>query len=221
MVFDGEYGSTARIQADPVYKADRAEADHSPIESLPDTRRGLDLAGVAWIEIDTAEGDDVIATLTTAATEADRPVLVMSGDKDFLQLLEDPQARVLNTAAKTGRQVVAASDVLARFGVLPGQWPDYRALTGDPADSIPGVGGVGPATAKRLLSGGGGLEEVLVGDRLIGAVGLRVLEHRQDLLRWRELIRLDRKVPLTAPADTGPTPELPKAARLLEGLGLW
>lgn len=221
VVFDGEHGSAARAQADPAYKANRADADHSPIQSLPDTRRGLDLVGVPWIEIDTAEGDDVIATLTTGSAEADRPVLVMSGDKDLLQLLDHPRTRVLNTASTSERQVTTPADVLERFGVLPRQWPDYRSLTGDPADNIAGVRGVGPANAARLLSGGIGLDEVFSSDRLTGALGRRVLDCRQDLLRWRELIRLDHKVPLTPPADTGPTPGLPPAARVLDGLRLW
>ncbi|MFV2198724.1 5'-3' exonuclease [Nocardiopsis sp. LOL_012] len=221
VVFDGEHGSTARAQADPAYKANRADADHSPIQSLPDTKRGLDLAGVPWTEIDTAEGDDVIATLTTGAVQADRPVLVMSGDRDLLQLLDQPRTRVLNTAATAERQITAAADVLDRFGVLPRQWPDYRALTGDPSDNIPGVRGVGPVTARRLLSGGIGLDEMLASDRLSGTVGRRVLAHRQDLLRWRELIHLDHKVPLTPAPDTGPTPQLLPAARILDGLRLW
>ncbi|RKS07034.1 DNA polymerase-1 [Nocardiopsis sp. Huas11] len=221
VVFDGEHGSAARTQADPAYKANRAEADHSPIQSLPDTKNGLDLVGVPWIEIDTAEGDDVIATLTAVASEADRPVLVMSGDKDLLQLLDRPRTRVLNTAAKSDRQITTPADVLDRGGVLPRQWPDFRALTGDPADNITGVRGVGPATAARLLSGGIGLEEVFSSDRLSGAIGQRVLNCRQDLLRWRELIRLDHKVPLTPPTGTEPTPELPPAARVLDGLRLW
>ncbi|WP_201301364.1 5'-3' exonuclease [Nocardiopsis sp. FR6] len=221
VVFDGEQGSAARAQADPTYKANRAEADHSPVQSLPDTKRGLDLVGVPWIEIDTAEGDDVIATLATVAAEAHRPVLVMSGDKDLFQLLALAQTRALNTASKSDRQITTTADVLHRFGVHPRQWPDYRALTGDPSDNIPGVRGVGPATAAQLLSGGIGLDELFASDRLTGVLGARVADHRHDLLRWRELIRLDHKLDLSHPEDTGPTAQLPPAAHVLEDLRLW
>lgn len=221
VAFDGEYGSAARSEADAGYKANRTEADHTPIQALPDTKRGLDQVGVPWVEIETAEGDDVIATLATRATEHHRPVLVMSGDKDLFQLLALAQTRVLNTAAKADRQITTAANVLSRFGVHPRQWPDYRALTGDPSDNIPGVRGVGPVTATQLLSGGIGLDELFVSERLTGTLGARVADHHHDLRRWRELIRLDQKLDLSHPEDTGPTPQLPPAARIVEDLRLW
>ncbi|WP_017624725.1 5'-3' exonuclease [Nocardiopsis chromatogenes] len=222
VAFDGEYGSAQRASADPNYKADRAEADHSPVAFLADIKRGLEEVGVAWTEIDTAEGDDVLATLTRQACEADRAVLVMSGDKDLYQLLAFPRTRLLNTASSAARRFVSAADVVDRHGVRPHQWPDYRALTGDPADSIPGIRGVGPATAGRLLAGGLALEDLPASGRLAGKSGERVGVHLADALAWRELIRLDHKVDgCQLPGSADPTPELPTAATVLERLRLW
>ncbi|MFE5325502.1 5'-3' exonuclease H3TH domain-containing protein [Embleya sp. NPDC056575] len=196
VAFDGEHGSAARAEADPDYKANRADADHSPIASLPWVKAALDAIGVRWIEHDTAEGDDTIATLTTRALAEARAVRIMSGDRDLLQLLTDARVSVLNRGAPPERRIRTAADVEARFGVAPGQWPCFRALTGDPADNIPGVRGVGPATATRLLTGGLSLEGLLVSDRLVGVLGRRVTGHAASLRRWRDLIRLDHRVDL-------------------------
>lgn len=221
VVFDGEHGATARVHTDASYKAPRADADHAPIASLPAIKNGLDHIGVSWIEIDTAEGDDVLATLTRIATEHDHAVTVMSGDKDLFQLLTHPNTHILNTAAHEHRRLVTPTDVITRFGIHPRQWPDYRALTGDPADNISGVRGIGPVTAAHLLHGGIGLDELFETERLSSRIGQRLTEQWHDVLRWRELIRLDHKVPVEPPTVVAPTPPLPPAPRILEDLDLW
>lgn len=222
VAFDGEHASAARVETDPDYKANRIDADHSPIASLPWVKTALDAIGVRWIEHDTAEGDDTIATLTTRALAEARPVRIMSGDRDLLQLLTDPAVSVLNRGAPADRRVQTRPDVHARFGVHPGQWPCFRALTGDPADNITGIRGVGAATAARLLSGGLTLDGLLASDRLVGAVGARIAAHTEDLRRWRDLIRLDHRVDLPDDLTTGhPTPHLVPAAAILDQLALW
>jgi DNA polymerase-1 len=223
VVFDAEDGTQARKDRDPAYKANRAETDHTPIRSLPPIKRLLDLVGIRWLEHPGAEGDDVLATLATQGAHAHRPVAVMSGDKDLYQLLDTPHVRLLNTQLAAGRRFIHATDVTARYGVTPAQWPDYRALTGDPSDNIPGVRGIGPTTARRLLADGRRLETLAhaTPDGLARAVAL-LRAHWEPVLRWRELIRLDRK--LTLPDDLlsdAPTPVMASAAVLLEELDLW
>lgn len=223
VVFDGENGSSERAGIDPSYKANRVDADHTPVESLADVQRGLAYAEVPVVEVDTAEGDDVIATLTRIALEAGRPVTVMSGDRDFYQLLDSPDVRILNTAMPT--KFVDSELVYQRFGVHPAQWVDYRALTGDPSDNVPGVRGIGPKTAARVLDGGVALEDVLARGHLDGRLSVRLharlTEQWPDVLRWREVLRTNHKVPLTPPEPTGPTPTLPLAARIVDHLELW
>ena len=94
-----------------------------------------------------------IATLTPATVVAGRRVVCYSGDRDLYQLLDHRGVTILTPT----RATLSAADIHRRCGVLPRQWPDYRALTGDPADNIPGIPGVGPKTAAALLADGGRL----------------------------------------------------------------
>lgn len=149
VVFDGENAAAARQAQDTSYKANRANADHTAIRSLPFIKDALTATGIDWIELDDHEGDDVIATLTTTAVNQKRPVTIYSGDQDLLQLAEDTV-----TILTPARRRFTPADVLDRHQVLPRQWPDYRALTGDASDNIAGVQGVGPKTAATFLADG-------------------------------------------------------------------
>ncbi len=171
VVFDGENGVAQRCQADAAYKAHRPvdAAALMPVKSLPDVKRGLDVVGLPWAEIDDAEADDVIAALVRLAG-ADRDVWIMSGDRDFYQLVTD-RVRVVNTAMRPGQRVIGPKEVEARYGVPPHRWCDRVALVGDPADGLPGVRGIGTVTAARLLAGGLGIEDLPGSGRLTGRAG--------------------------------------------------
>lgn len=217
VVFDAENGSAARTAQDGDYKAQRPAPDPGLYASLALVKDGLDHTEVRWIEHDGCEADDVIATLTTRARAAGRPVDVMSTDKDFVQLLADPGVRLLNTALREDLRHTTGEHIHPRHGVLAAQWPDYRALTGDPADNIPGLCGVGPKTAARLLADGRHLENIPT-ERIHPAW----TQQWEQVLLWREMIRLGTKVDLPDNLATDlATPPLPAAAVLLEELDLW
>lgn len=154
VVFDGELGSAARREADPAYKAHRPsdEATLAPIKALPDVKRGLEALEVTWAEITDAEADDVIATLVHASP-ADRDILIMSGDRDMYQLVND-RVLVLNTAMRPGHRLIGPKEIEARYGVPPSAWCCRTGLVGDPSDGIKGIPGIGAKTAARLLRGG-------------------------------------------------------------------
>ncbi|GIL29064.1 5'-3' exonuclease [Actinocatenispora comari] len=221
VVFDGEHGGAARKEEHAGYKASRPTDDAAlePLQYLPDVQRGLDLCGISWIEIDTAEADDVIAALV-AATPAPRPVLIMSRDRDYYQLIND-RVRVLNTKFRAGKRLVDPAQVYDRFAVTPAQWADYRALAGDPADEIPGVRGVGAKTAAQLLAGGLTLDDLPASGRLASGRGRLVSDQYDIALKWRQMIQLDHTldVPLTPTGQ--PSPLLPKPADVVEALGRW
>ena len=218
VVFDGEYAIDTRAATDADYKANRAHVDHTPIKSLQPVKAALDVAGVAWIELDAHEGDDVIATLTHTALASGRATVCYSGDRDLYQLLDHPDVTILTP----NRTVVTGADIYRRYGVLARQWPDYRALTGDPADNIPGIRGIGPKTAAALLAGGWHLDDLPGSPRLRTPRGSAITNQWEQLLRWRELIRLDSRAPAPPAAVTGnPTAPMPVAAQLLEHLDLW
>ncbi|RBM04619.1 5'-3' exonuclease H3TH domain-containing protein [Streptomyces sp. PT12] len=217
VVFDAEDGSSARAEQDEGYKAQRPTPEPGLIESLADIKRGLDAMKVGWIEQPGCEGDDVIATLTTSARTGGREVTVMSADRDFYQLLADPGVRLLNTGLAEDRRLTTGAQLPPKWGVTAVQWPDYRALTGDPADNIPGVHGIGPRTAARLLADGRHLPDIPAEDLKPAWAA-----QWEQVLRWREMIRLDHKVDIADDLLTGrATGRLLPAAALLEELCLW
>lgn len=157
------------------------------MQFLPDVKRGLDACGIAWAEREDAEADDVIANLVAARP---RRVVIMSRDRDFYQLITD-RVLVLNIRFRAGRRLVTPDEVYARHQVTPEQWPDFRALAGDPADGIPGVRGIGATTAAALLAGGLTLDDLPRSGRLATGRGRLVAEQLDLALTWRDMIRLE------------------------------
>ncbi|WP_052745508.1 hypothetical protein [Allosalinactinospora lopnorensis] len=118
MVFDGEHSSAERQEVDADYKATGVLDDDArkELEAIPIVQRGLDLYGLAWVEIDTAEADDVIATLISRARRHSRPAWIFSLSRDYYQPL-DKHVRVLNTATHPGKRHIGPDDVAARYDV--------------------------------------------------------------------------------------------------------
>jgi DNA polymerase-1 len=227
VVFDGENGSAQRKATDSDYKANRPNDDEAlkPIRALPAVKAGLDLFAITWVEITDAEADDVIATLAASCPERD--VLIASVDQDYYQLLRDAgpgrgSVRVLNTARRAGSRLAGPAEVRARHGVTPAQFADYRALAGDTSDNIPGVRGIGAKTAAALLDGGLTLDDLPASGRLAGRKGTAITSAWQQVLTWRDMIRMNSQVPVPGEAVTGlATTPLPRPAEVIEKLGLW
>jgi DNA polymerase-1 len=227
VVFDGQNGSVQRKETDVGYKANRPADDNAlrPIRALPSVKAGLDQFAITWVEIDDAEADDVIATLAASCPERD--VLIASADQDYYQLLRDAgpgrgSVRVLNTARRAGSRLAGPAEVRAKHGVDPVQFADYRALAGDAADNIPGVRGIGVKTAAALLDGGFTLDDLPASGRLAGGKGAAITSAWQQVLTWRDMIRMNNQVPVPAGAVTGrATTPLPRPAEVIEKLGLW
>ncbi|GIG02099.1 hypothetical protein Cci01nite_71920 [Catellatospora citrea] len=221
VVFDGEHGGADRKETHEGYKASRPADDAAllPLQFLPDVKRGLNLVGISWAEMEHAEADDVIATIVSR-TPPPRPILMMTRDKDYYQLIDD-RVVVLNTKFRAGQRLVTPAEVFRRHAVTPAQWADFRALSGDPADEIPGVHGIGATTAAKLLAEGLSLDELPASGRLASGRGRHVAEQFELALKWRNMIRLqtDLDVPCTPTGE--PSPLLPKPADLVEELGLW
>jgi DNA polymerase-1 len=227
VVFDGQDGAAHRRDADQGYKATRPEGPEAlrPILALADVKAGLDRHDIAWIEIDDAEADDVIATLAATAAPG-RDVLIASMDQDYYQLLRDPgpdqgAVRVLNTAMRPGSRLIGPAEVTARYGITPAQYPDFRALCGDTSDNIPGVRGIGAKTAAALLSGGLKLENLPASCRLSGSKGAAIMAAWPRVLAWRSMIQLRTSLPLPAGPTGAATTPLPIPGEVITRLGLW
>ncbi|MEU1752863.1 5'-3' exonuclease H3TH domain-containing protein [Micromonospora matsumotoense] len=221
VVFDGQYGGSDRKEIDPTYKAQRPtdEASLAPIQFLPDVKRGLDQHGIIWTELDHAEADDVIATLVHT-TPPPRQIVIMSRDRDYYQLVTD-RVRVLNTKMHPGKRYIGPAEVFARHQVTPAQWADFRALTGDPADNIPGVHGIGARTAATLLADGITLDDLPGTGRLDTGRGRLVREQLDIARKWRDMIRLNHELDVPVTPTGKPNQLLPAPAVVVEELGLW
>ena len=220
VVFDGEHGTDDRKQDDTEYKAHRPTDDEAlkPILALPHVKKGLDLHQITWIEIDTAEADDVIATLVNL--DPQRPTRILSTDRDYYQVLTD-SIHVLNTCMRPGKRHVGPAQVHERYGVTPAQWASFRALSGDKSDNIPGVTGIGDKTAARLLADDLLLEDLPASGRLTGRAGDRIRSQWEQALIWHRMITMDTAIPLpTKPSGAASAP-LPAPATVVEELGLW
>jgi DNA polymerase-1 len=151
----------------------------------------------------------------------------IAGRMEVTQLLRDAgpghgSVQVLNTARRAGSRLAGLTEVRARHGVDPAQFADYRALTGDTSDNIPGVRGTGAKTAAALLDGGLTLDDLPASGRLAGRKGAEITSAWQQVLTWREMIRMNNQVSVPARAISGlATTPLPRPAEVIEKLGLW
>ena len=211
VAFDG--GSPAhRLEKCPAYKAQRAPMPDDLRSQLPLINEYLDVAGVPRILLPKQEADDVMATLADRAARAGAVVRLATSDKDLMQLVGDRVRLVPPT--KTEEELDAAG-VEAKTGVRPDQIVDWLALVGDAADNIPGVNGIGPKTAAKLLARFGTLADCFGRAEEIESASLR-----EKLLAGRavaelnvQLMALDKAVPGVPDWDAIPVPA-PDAARL-------
>jgi DNA polymerase-1 len=198
-VFDAD-GPSFRHALHPGYKANR---DPPPPDLAPQLARAPDLAeaaGLLAFRQPGFEADDLMATLARRGVAAGLDVILVSPDKDVLQLVDD---RVVAMDPKSF-ELIDADAVRRRFGVAPRQLVDLLALAGDPSDNVPGVPGVGPKTAASLLAAVGSLDALYDDLERVGTLpirgaarlGERLAGHREQAELSRRLVRLDPEVPL-------------------------
>ncbi len=190
-------GPTFRDRLFAEYKATRAAMPDDLVRQLPYVRRLFEALRVPVVEVPGYEADDVLATLVQRALAAGVDVVVVTGDKDLLQLV-GPRVRVLSVLGRTGERVVYdEAKVRERWGVEPAQIPDVLALMGDAIDNIPGVHGVGEKTAVKLIGQFGSVERLYENLSLVrGKLRETLAAGRKAALLSHELARLNREVPL-------------------------
>ncbi len=195
-------GHSHREALYPEYKATRAKMPEELAESLP---RVMDLIeGLVGppIRVEGFEADDVIGTLVSQAKQAELESVIVSGDKDFYQLLREG-VHLLNPGrgghAGVDAEWVDLSTAGERLGVQPDQVVDYLALVGDSSDNVPGAVGVGPKTAKALLAEYGSLDALIeAGPEIKGKRAREALTSDRDrVLLSRELVTIRTDVPVS------------------------
>lgn len=184
---------TFRHEQFPDYKATRAEIDVTLLPQLPLAEELAWAWGLPCIKKDGFEADDVIATLAVAGRKAGMNVLILSGDKDILQLVDEK----IHVRDEIKKVEYDEAKVQERYGFKPAQLVDYLCLMGDKVDNVPGVPGVGEKTAAKLISEHGSLEGILSNTSgLAPALKEKILANQERLFRNRDLIRLKEDVPV-------------------------
>ncbi|MBI2204613.1 MAG: DNA polymerase I [Candidatus Rokubacteria bacterium] len=196
-------GPTFRDALFTEYKATRARMPDDLARQLPYVHRLFEAMRTPVVQVPGYEADDVLATLVDRALAADLDAVIVTGDKDMLQLVS-PRVRVLSVLGRTGERVMYdEAKVRERWGVEPAQIADVLALMGDSIDNIPGVRGVGEKTATRLIGQFGSVDRLYENLPLVaGKMRETLAAGRKDARLSRELIVLNREVPLEVDLET-------------------
>jgi DNA polymerase-1 len=164
LVFFDLGGSQDRLELHPEYKANREEMPEALSQQIPVIKELTRAMGLAGIEKDGVESDDLLASHACFLAGNGDQVLIVSSDKDFAQIVGERIKMMLpppTANPKLGWRLMDAAAVVEKFGVPPGKIADYLALVGDTSDNIPGLAGVGPKTASKWLAEFGSLEGVI------------------------------------------------------------
>ncbi|HYZ26922.1 MAG TPA: DNA polymerase I [Geminicoccaceae bacterium] len=198
VVFDkGKASFRDAIYAD--YKANRLEPPDDLVPQFKVVREATAAFGLPMVELDDYEADDIIATYAREARDAGREVIIVSSDKDLMQLIR--QGVQMYDPMK--QKAIDRDEVIARFGVGPELVRDVLALAGDTSDNVPGVPGIGVKTAAQLLQEFGDLEGLLANAATIKQPKRRenLLEHAEQARLSQQLVTLCDTVPSLAPLD--------------------
>ncbi|AWN23339.1 DNA polymerase I [Deinococcus irradiatisoli] len=215
VVFDPPVKTFRHEQYDD-YKAGRAQTPADLPAQINRIRAIVDAMGLPRLEVNGYEADDVIATLAKKAEAHGMSAVIVTSDRDSYQLLTE-KVKVLTSDFK----LLGPADVLAKYGVSVEQWVDYRSLTGDASDNIPGAKGIGPKTAAKLLQEHGSLDEVIARaqDGTLEPKGARekILSSLENVYKSRDLSCMVIDLPLDIDMATHAGPGDPAALEALLG----
>jgi len=212
-LFDAAGSNNWRRSLYPEYKANRPPPPEDLAPQIPLVREAVDALSIPWVEDPVYEADDLIAAYVGASVELGLEVVIVSSDKDLMQLVrgeDDARAGTVRTWDTMKNRRFGPREVEEKFGVGPAQLGDLLALCGDSSDNIPGVPGIGPKTAEGLLAEYGDLEGILA-----NAGKIKQNKRRENLLAFADTARLSRKLvalrtdfvlpkPITELEDKGP-----------------
>lgn len=198
LCFDAK-GKTFRHDLYKEYKGNRAAAPMDLVPQFGLVRQAAQAYGICQIDALNFEADDVIATLATMAVAEGVDANILSGDKDLMQLVTDlevtPSIQIIDPMKKDRTTYL---QVVEKWEVPPDKLGDVLALAGDSADNIPGVRGIGPKTAAKLIIEFGSLDDLLDNIDKVKQQGWRekLEEHKANARLSRILVELNRTVPL-------------------------
>ncbi len=206
---------TVRRERYPAYKANRKEIDEDLRSQFVHIPAMLEALGLAAIAIPGYEADDIVAAIRSAYPEDE--IIVISSDKDLAQLVNS--RTFLYDGVKD--RIIDAAAVAEKFGVPPEKMRDFLALTGDSSDNVPGVPGIGPKTAAKLLADFRDIDDMYARpDALVPKLREKLMANREQLLLSRELVTLIADLPLPSlPAEEWRGPDIGKFREFIGRLG--
>ncbi|SFJ07358.1 DNA polymerase I [Streptosporangium canum] len=179
------------------YKANRSASPDSFRSQMSLIHEMLDALRVPHLSLAGYEADDLIATLATQAAGQDMNVLVVTGDRDALQLVDDRVTVLMTRVGISNMTRFTPEAVLEKYELTPAQYPDFAAIRGDSSDNLKNIPGVGEKTAAKWIREFGSLEELVNRiDEVKGKVGDKLRDHLDQVLMNRRLTQLMRDVPL-------------------------
>lgn len=182
------------------YKATRKKMPDDLIPQIPELKKMLELFGIPQIEINGFEADDVIAQLVSNLDTDNKSSYIVTKDKDLLQLITDKSV-ILQPESKQNKEdfiFIDKKQVLENYGLEPENIVDFLSLTGDTSDNIPGVKGIGPKTAVKLIQKFKTIEDLYNHIENIEDEKLKqkLTENKDNAFLSKELINLNQKIPL-------------------------
>ncbi len=190
-------GKTLRHQDYEAYKAHRKGTPDELRPQFPLIKRVLGALNIPVLEVEGYEADDLIGTVVRAAEERGLEVLVVTGDRDMLQVVSDHTRTLITRKGISELDSYAKEDVISRYGLQPEQIPDLKGLIGDPSDNIPGVPGIGEKTAIKLLQQYGSVEGCLANrDQLPVKVASLLDRYADQALLSKRLALLMHDIPV-------------------------
>jgi DNA polymerase-1 len=198
VIFDASRRSF-RQEIYPDYKAHRPPAPEALVPQFAIVREATAALGIPTIEQENFEADDLIASYADAARREGVETIIVSSDKDLMQLIA-PGVSMLDPMKQ---KKIGAAEVAEKFGVAPEKVVEVQALIGDATDNVPGVPGIGPKTAAELIHQYGDVETLLASLDQITQPKRRetLMNHAEDARMSRRLVELKRDIPLPRPID--------------------
>lgn len=192
---------TFRTEEYAEYKGTRDALPEDFRDQVPLIREAIRAMGLVEVSKENYEADDVIATLAREAAGAGMDVLIVSGDRDTFQLVDDAVTVLYPIRGVSTLTRMTPDAVEEKYGVRPGRYPELAALVGETSDNLSGVPGVGPKTAAKWLGQYGGLDGLIAAvDTVPGRAGESLRAHLADVVRNRRLNHLltDLELPVRA-----------------------
>src|SRR3954454_23239995 len=199
---------TFRLQEYSEYKAKRNKTPGEFSSQLPLIEEVLDALRIPFLKKDGYEADDIIATLVTQALAEDMDVLILTGDRDSLQLVTEHSTVLYPMRGVSDLARMTPEAVQSKYGVPPSRYPELAAIVGETSDNLPGVPGVGQGYAAKWINQFDGLDNVIThADQITGKKGEALRAHLGDVIRNRRLNELGRDLELDlVPAELAMRP---------------